>query len=129
MYQAEDYIQLIPARDVDGLIINNRWRIGEDVRVTKDGEPVFTVPADFSTDLASVPRMFWLITGGKTGAHQRAAVCHDYQCFVREISSNEAAQMFLDIMNQDGVSYWRAKMMYWAVRYGGPNFDAKSNRK
>lgn len=121
-YRAEDFIHLTPARGALGHIVANSWILDDAVRVTKGGEASFTVPAGFKTDLASVPRPFWLLTGGKTGKHQRAAVCHDYQCVVMEMSHKEAAQVFLDIMRQDGVSGWRAKAMYWAVYWFGPKF-------
>jgi hypothetical protein len=124
VYRAKDYIKLTPARGLLGRVLSDRWILNESIRVAKGAAQVFTVPAGFTTDLATVPRPLWLITGGKSGAHQRAAVCHDYQCKVREMSSKEAAQMFLDIMHQDGVPDWRAWLMYWAVRLGGPRFKA-----
>lgn len=125
MYAAEDFIETTPSRDEFGRIVANSWVLNGPVQVTRRGVLAFTVPAGFRTDLASVPRPFWLITGGKTGRHQRAAVCHDYQCVVKEMSYRDAAQAFLDIMIQDGVPRWRAKLMYWAVLFGGPKFDGR----
>jgi len=40
---------------------------------------VITIPAGFSTDLASVPRIFWWFLP-PTGAYEKAAVVHDEGC-------------------------------------------------
>ena len=122
-YRAEDFIHITPARGPLGSIVPNSWVLDHPVSVTRHGVHAFTVPAGFKTDLASVPRPFWLITNGKTGRHQRGSVAHDWLCTTKIMSAKEAAKVFLDIMIQDGVPKWRAKSMYRAVLWFRPRFD------
>lgn len=92
--------------------------------VGSDGAP-WIVPDGFETDFASVPRLplaYWLT--GDT-AHM-SAVLHDYLCRNRLLPWGEAAEVFLDAMRAEGVTPWRRRLMYWAVRYLGGYEDKKT---
>ena len=79
-----------------------------------------TVPKGFTTDLASIPRIFQSIVP-KLGHHIRPAIVHDY-CYeghVRDMTRKEADEMFLDGMKSTKVSWLRRNVMWLAVRVGG----------
>ena len=80
--------------------------------------PTYTVPAGFVTDLASVPRLpfaYWL-AGGRAAA---PACLHDflYQCKTLPRSQTDA--LFLEAMDQRGIPWGTARLMYSAVRSWG----------
>jgi len=81
-----------------------------------------SVPAGFVTDFASVPRLplTWLLAGDV--AH-KSAVVHDYLYRTGGgpcgYDRAECDQVFLAGMVEEGVSAWRRRLMYWAVRAGG----------
>ncbi len=87
----------------------------------KGNEQEFTVPAGFSTDLASTPWfMGWLIRG-VSEKRDKAAILHDY--FYRThpagVTREDADRIFLRAMIEDGATLWRAWVMYRAVRWFG----------
>lgn len=79
------------------------------------------VPADFRTDLASVPRIFWLFIS-PIGKHSIAAVMHDYiyslECELN-IHRKEADMMFYYVMLHCHVHKFTAALMYCCVRLFG----------
>lgn len=79
---------------------------------------IYTVPAGFVTDFASVPRVplvYWLMND----RGQRAAVIHDFLCRTGVVPRPVADRIFRDALVVEGVSKWRAALMYAAVRVGG----------
>ena len=81
---------------------------------------VFTIPAGFTTDLASIPRWATPIVP-KLGHHLQPAVAHDW-CYENKIpglSRETADMMFYQGMLCQGVRKTRAMLMYRAVRLGG----------
>ena len=105
-----------------------------DVRQPKEGEPwmldnplVFEselagtviVPAGFATDFASVPRLpvAYILFGDVVHA---PAVVHDYLYASKEIRRDLADAVFEEAMQACGVSWWKRKFMWAAVRiFGG----------
>ena len=80
----------------------------------------FAVRAGFSTDLASIPRLFQSIVP-KVGKHIQPAIAHDF-CYtgnVAGMSKAEADSLFLEGMKSMGVWWLRRRVMYLAVRVGG----------
>lgn len=86
-----------------------------------DKEVLITVPKHFHTDLASIPRIFLSITGGKMGRHIVAAVVHDYIYRVTtvDISKDVADEIFYTIMEHHNVWWGRRQILYQAVRLAG----------
>jgi len=84
-------------------------------------QKTITVPAGFETDLASIPRIFLSVIGGKTKRHLQAAIVHDLQYRSRFIgwTRKMVDDMFLDGMKSLGVPFARRWAMYSAVRIGG----------
>lgn len=79
-----------------------------------------TVPTGFKSDFASVPRIFWPFITPLSGG-LRAPVVHDY-IYTRKRSQftrKQADELFLEIMQADGVGALKRYSMYFAVRVAG----------
>lgn len=101
-----------------------------------NGIKTVTVPGPgFQCDLASVPRipLAYLIVGGMG---EVAGTCHDYLyregailtdgLVTRESTRKEADDIFLTILGEEGVSWWKRKAMYHAVRgFAGKNWQKR----
>lgn len=81
---------------------------------------VWTVPAGYVVNGASIPRAVWASVGGPwSGKYRNASVVHDYLTAERFSSSKIVHRLFYDGMIESGVSTARAKLMYAAVVIGG----------
>jgi len=82
----------------------------------------FTVPAGFSTDLASIPRLFQGIVP-KIGKHIQPAIAHDF-CYEgnTNLTKEDSDLLFLEGMRSTGVGWLRRRVMYLAVRVGGKGY-------
>jgi hypothetical protein len=100
---------------------DDTWALLEDVRY-RGRDQVFTVPAEFLTDFASVPRaVTWLVP--TTGRYLRAAVLHDWLlCTIGitsgVISPRDADGVFRRVMRELGVPVVRRWLMWAGVRWG-----------
>ena len=82
------------------------------------------VPKDAVIDGASIPSSLWSVLGGPfEGLYRDASVVHDYYCSVRLKPWRQVHRVFYDAMRASGVSELRAKVMYAAVRFGGPRWS------
>lgn len=93
------------------------WEVAGDFRCLWDGGEV-VVPAGFTTDLASVPRLFTAVVpviGNQNGPATVHDWCYDQQTMTRA----EADSLFLAGMEAAGVGWLRRWAMYAAVRVGG----------
>jgi len=103
-----------------------RFELGVDVRLlvtfSEDGRISRTVsivvPRAFVTDLASVPRILEPIFS-ITGNNLTPAIIHDYLYAVGALSKKESDKVFYVLMLNYGVKKWRAKLMFWAVKFFG----------
>lgn len=89
---------------------------------------VFQIPANFETDLASIPKMAWPIMAPAHSSLIRAAIVHDW--FYRKTCSftrQETDLIFYHILINDGVSVFRASIMYYAVRVFGWHYYGEDN--
>ena len=79
-----------------------------------------TVPQYFVTDFVSIPRFFWRVLP-PWDRHMKAAVLHDYiyKTPTVDISRKVADVIFLECMEELGISYWKRKFMYRAIRMFG----------
>ena len=75
------------------------------------------VPAGFTCDFASVPRLplAYLLAGGTA---TKAAVIHDWLYWNNGCTRAQADGVFEEAMKVTGIPLWRRKIMYWAVRMG-----------
>ena len=84
---------------------------------TTDRGAIHTVPIGFRTDGASIPKIFWSFVGSPfTGLYRRAALIHDYLYFSQTTTRLHADKVFLEGMKSLKVSWWKRKVMYYAVR-------------
>jgi hypothetical protein len=96
------------------------WRIDDEFAYTASDGTKITVPGGTITDGASIPRLFWRMIGGPmTGKFRRAAVVHDYLYSTHKLSREKSDWIFLDAMRTDGVSWWKRRAMWAAVRSFG----------
>ncbi|EGA2768707.1 DUF1353 domain-containing protein [Salmonella enterica] len=96
------------------------WRVYEPFAfyLSDDESDVIEVPTGFITDLATVPRIFWILLP-PDGKYAKAAIIHDYLYGNALRTKKEADLIFLDGMTVLGVSRWKRTIMYWAVRMFG----------
>lgn len=81
-------------------------------------DDVITVPADFETDFASVPRLplAFLLTGDSAHA---AAVVHDWLYEKQQYTRAICDLVFEEACVAAGEPKWRATLMWIGVRLGG----------
>lgn len=91
---------------------NNQWQIDEEY--TRNG---VSIPAGFITDLASTPRLLWVIYP-PFGKYLVGAVVHDYLYSIKH-PRREADISFRYILKQDGVGLITRWNFYLAVRLFG----------
>ena len=101
------------------------WRLLAPLVYVDDDGSVIEVPAGFPTDFASIPRGLWNIFP-KSGLHNKAAVVHDWLCVTKPMDSDEAHAVFYRALGACGVSWWKKRLMYWAVKWFGPKFKAET---
>ena len=77
-----------------------------------------SIPSDFPTDLASIPRFLHYLFDPK-GRHQRACLFHDWLYTSKECSRLMADVVLAVIMKSDGVWLWRRALIYLGVRLFG----------
>jgi hypothetical protein len=99
-----------------------RWRLVEPFTYEARDEP-FTVPRDFTTDFASVPRVVvWLLP--RYGPWTQAAILHDHlwaEARRGAVDRYDADGIFLRAMRELGVPFLRRWIMWTAVRWAsGP---------
>ncbi|HIB1583210.1 TPA: DUF1353 domain-containing protein, partial [Salmonella enterica subsp. enterica serovar Muenchen] len=86
--------------------------------LSDDESDVIEVPAGFITDLATVPRIFWILLP-PDGKYAKAAIIHDYLYDNALRTKKEVDLIFLDGMKVLGVPKWKRIVMYQAVRLFG----------
>ena len=119
------------------------WRLAEafTYESTVHGDRCLTVPADFLTDFASIPRFFWRLLP-PIGIYGKAAVIHDYLYHTPglfwltrmqlkgnpgQICRRYADDIFFEAMGVLGVGWLTRHTLYWAVRrFGGAAYKGTS---
>jgi hypothetical protein len=103
---------------------HTEFRLVEDYAyVAADGRK-WVVPKGTVVNGASIPKAFWSVVGGPwSGEYRNATVLHDYMCETRNESSDFTHRLFYEALRANGVSLALAKIMYYAVREGGPKWD------
>lgn len=92
------------------------------VWVDPDGT-VWSVPAGFTFDGASIPRVFWPVFGHPlSGRLVRAACVHDWHCVHQDVPATEAHRRFYHGLRADGVRVVPARAMYATVIAANPRW-------
>ena len=95
------------------------WKLTESLGfLSKKFERRFAVPANFITDFASIPRIFWRLFP-PTGKYGKAAVLHDYLYAHNGVTRSEADGVFLEAMEELEVGWLTRHTLHKAVRAGG----------
>ena len=85
-----------------------------------------TINKGFDFDGASISKPLWSIIGSPfTGNYVRAALFHDglYACCTLDKKLSD--EIFLDLMKEDGVGYFKRYSMYLAVRaFGSSDYNS-----
>lgn len=76
----------------------------------------YTVPAGFTCDFASIPRVPVAYVVFKTGRTHRAGVLHDYLCRHLLVPRARADDIFHEALRSDGMNWIAAWIMWAAVR-------------
>jgi len=82
----------------------------------------------FITDFASVPQLFWNIVP-PWGKYGKAAVIHDYLYTTHDFTKAQSDMIFLHGMEILGVVWWKAHIMYIAVKYFGKKAWNKGGKR
>ncbi len=71
-------------------------------------------------DGASIPKFLWNKVGSPfTGNYTNAALIHDGLYKTHKVDKKTADNIFLDLMKDDKVSWWKRNIMYYAVKWFG----------
>lgn len=98
-----------------------KWKVAKSFDFILDGQMV-TVPKGFETDLASTPRITWVVFP-KSGTYTEAAVIHDCLYKSGQYKRKSCDKVFKKALRYCGVGFIRANAMYRAVRmFGGSSF-------
>lgn len=101
----------------------------QDLTFTDSRDVPWEVPHGAMIDGASIPHIFWSFgLGPYEGRFRDGSVVHDYACCMQIRTSPEAHRMFYDAMRARGEKRWRAKLMYWAVVWFGPDWPQEPEK-
>ena len=103
------------------------WKTEADFEVNIDGFRIkyILIEPDFVFDFASTPRFLWSIFPPATGKYTIPATVHDYLYKTKRLARKEADDIFLYLMEQEGVTLWKRYVLYLGVRlFGGKYYDA-----
>lgn len=106
------------------LLTDFEYHVGEE----GSGNVIY-VPKGYRTDFASIPSFFHRVLN-PIGPHGKAAVIHDWLCDEDPHSCDHryAAKIFLEGMVVLNVKPWKRNIMYKAVLFKGPKFNAEPTR-
>jgi len=99
-------------------ILKGKWvRLREPLAICVDPVGEITVPADYISDLASIPRSLWVLLP-PWDVHCKAAVIHDWLYDSQPCTRKDADLVFLNMMEGAGAGYVKRHTIYRAVRLG-----------
>lgn len=94
------------------------WRLLAPFSYLDPDHGLIEVPAGFTTDFASVPRL--PLTFALLGSYgHAAAVMHDCLYRSRQLPRKDADRVFLNALRSSGIARWRAWLMFAGARIGG----------
>jgi len=101
---------------------NNLWKVIEKYEWhSKRLDRWLVIPPGFLTDLASIPRLFLPIVDDDELAE--AGTIHDHlyrqPTLYRGVTRRQMDRVMVDKMKEDGVSWWKRRLVYVGLRLGG----------
>ena len=103
------------------------YRTCKIIRVTIDGTK-YAIPKDFTTDLASIPRILWPVISPQYSGFVAPAILHDYlyRCHT-PVTRKYADEVLYSALIAADVSAFTASKFFLAVRlFGGHHFGTNS---
>jgi hypothetical protein len=94
------------------------WRLDQPLAYAPADGGHITVQSGFTTDLASIPRLFWNILP-PFGRYTEAAVVHDFLYRTHTVTRKRADSLFYEMMTVLGVNPTAKWTIYLAVRWFG----------
>ncbi len=128
-------IACIPRHDItfidDTCIIpikNYDYHTCKPILVNIDGQ-FYVIPANFTTDLASIPKPFWSIIAPQYTEYVSPAVLHDYLYSCANLCTRKFAdEVLYSALISQGVNRFTAAQFYLAVRlFGSHHFVEGTN--
>lgn len=118
----------VKAEWLQGLPSERRMQLLEDFSYVDPKGKRWIAKKGYITDGASIPKVFWSFVGGPfDGQYRNAAVIHDQYCDFKTEPSTDVHRIFYYANRASGVSELKSKILYAAVRIGGPKWGGKSN--
>lgn len=124
-------------RDPRTLRYVDRWQNETPLKLLLPNGRLVTVPAGFVHDKASVPRLAWWYLPRDDKRVIDAALVHDWLYSHQRIEGewiarSEADKIFLDLLRQEGMSWFKSWAAYaavksWGWRYWNPRAKAMGN--
>jgi Protein of unknown function (DUF1353) len=111
--------------ELDARLLNDDtiWALDSDLVYQSDLlNCIITVPKDFQTDFASVPRWIPIASNALIDKAHREAVLHDYLYRIDSIpvvTESKANSLFLEAMTLRAKPWFIRHAMYWGVCLGG----------
>ncbi len=100
-----------------------RWRLLKDWKVVIE-KNILIIPKGFVTDLASVPRIFWIIIPPSSTKCRKASIVHDWMYVHQYKTKSYADKVFLRELLSKDLFMLQAYIMYWAVKlFGKGNYQ------
>lgn len=97
---------------------DNEWALTAPLRWLLDDGMTLTVPENFITDLASIPRVFQNVLS-VTGKSRRAAVLHDFLYCTKWFSRARSDNLLRLALIAEGMAPAEARIYWLGVRAGG----------
>jgi hypothetical protein len=102
------------------------WRLLQPLVFEDNYGGVWTVPVDFESDFASVPRLPFVYAWAGNTAHA-PSVLHDWAIRAGVTSREYADELFRQAMESIDMPAWRVGLMYRAVSAETRNIAARLN--
>lgn len=110
-----------------GIDNNRNMRLLNDVSYFDPNGKEWIAPKGYVTDGASIPKVFWSLVGGPfDDQYREAALIHDVYCDSKSQPWQDVHRVFYYANRAAGVSEFKSKVLYYAVRFGGPRWDEEA---
>ncbi len=97
-----------------------RWQLTAPFEYQSKKYGVIRVPIGAISDGASIPQFAFSLIGGRwTGKYVEGSIIHDHLYKIQIYTRRKSDKIFLEAMKNSGVSFWKRRLMFLAVRFRG----------